>query len=108
MTTLATSAIAREDAKIEVQRFLEYCRNRNAEHKRPAHRPVSNNVPRLLAWLSAQPEPQTIDQMAAALGVRRGTVEGILARNRNKFEQAGALPRVGKRAPVKLWRARGS
>lgn len=108
MTTLAASTIAREDAKAEVQRFLEYCRTRNVAHKakRPAHRPVSDNTTRLLAWLKEQSEPQTVVQIGAALDLSAKTVQSIVARRTDKIEEAGKLPRVGSAPPVKLWRSR--
>ncbi len=61
-----------------------------------------DNTPTVIAWLKAQAEPQTVEAIAEATGVKVRTVRDMLNRNKDVFARAGKIQR-GK-ANIKLWR----
>lgn len=101
------SETIRERARDAAFDFLFWCEHRRKPTTftpRPTTR-KGDNTQDVIAWLRVHPA-STIEQMIAGTGLRDRTVRGIVNRNPDKIEQAGALPRVGKAPPVKLWRIR--
>lgn len=64
-----------------------------------------DNTPTVIAWLKAQAEPQTVEAIAEATGLKVRTVRDMLNRNKDVFERAGKIQR--ERANIKLWKVAG-